>query len=281
MKEASVPTITCITENTAMRGSSFWGEHGLSFLIETADGRLLFDTGQTSAVLLHNMALLGLSPQDIDAVALSHAHNDHTGGLPAILAIRPELRLFANADLGRPRFSRKEDRYQPIGMPLTIEQLAYSADLHLSAEPQEVLPGVWTTGEIVNRSEFEGRSPSHVVPDGDGWRPDPYQDDMSMVVETAEGLVLVLGCCHAGLLNTLAQVSSHFGHEPYLVVGGTHLAAAADSQLQRVVEVLQDMPGLKRIYPSHCSGERPYVALSAAFGDRVQPCPAGSVLTLE
>lgn len=271
-------TVTCITENTATRGSAFWGEHGLSYLIESADGRVLFDTGQTSAVLLHNMALAGVSPRDVDALVLSHAHNDHTGGLPAVLAQKPGLPLYASPDIGRPRYSRHEERYQPIGMPLSAEELARFAELRLSAEPQEVLPGVWTTGEIVERPEIEGRSANHVVPDGDGWRPDPYQDDMSMVLETDEGLALVLGCCHAGLLNTLAHVVRHFGREPFLVVGGTHLATADDAQLQHILETLKAMSGLRRIMPSHCSGERPYVALAAAFGERVQPCPAGTVL---
>ena len=242
---------------------------------------MLFDTGQTSAVLLHNMALLDVSPRDVDTLALSHAHNDHTGGLPAVLAQRPGIPLYASSDIGRPRFSHKDGRYHHIGMPMTGEALAHFADLRLSAGPQEVLPGVWTTGDIIDRPEVEGRSPSHVVPDGDGWRADPYQDDMSMVVETVDGLVLVLGCCHAGLLNTLAHVTRTFGREPFTVMGGTHLASADDAQLQHIVEVLQGMSGLKHILPSHCSGERPFVALSAAFGDRVQPCPAGTELSFK
>jgi 7,8-dihydropterin-6-yl-methyl-4-(beta-D-ribofuranosyl)aminobenzene 5'-phosphate synthase len=275
-------TITCITENTATRGSALWGEHGISFLIETPDGRVLFDTGQTSAVLLHNMALLDISLRTVDALVLSHAHNDHTGGLPVVLAQRPGLPLYASPDIGRPRFSRsKENRYHPIGMPLTGEALAHFADLRLHAEPAEVLPGVWTTGEIRERPEPEGRSPNHVVPDGDGWQPDPYRDDMSMVLETAAGLVLVCGCCHAGLLNTLAQVERTFGREPVVIMGGTHLASADDAELGHIVEVLQGMSGLEHISPSHCSGERPYVALSAAFGERVQPCPAGTALAFD
>lgn len=276
-----MPTITCITENTALRGSALWGEHGLSFYIETGQGRVLFDTGQTSAVLLHNMALLGIAPSEVDAVVLSHAHNDHTGGLPAILQQQPGLPVYANADLGRPRYSVKDGRHHHIGMPLSIEALARFADLRLSADPQEVLPGLWTTGEIVDRSEPEGRSPTHVTPDGDGWQPDPYQDDLSMVLETNEGLVLILGCCHAGLLNTLAQVKDRFGKEPIVIVGGTHLASADDEQLAHIVDVLRDMSGLRRIYPSHCSGERSYVALAAAFGDSIQPCPAGTVLSFD
>lgn len=272
-------TITCVTENTATRGSAFWGEHGLSFLIENQHGRILFDTGQTSAVLLHNMALLGLSPRAADAVVLSHAHNDHTGGLPVVLAHKPGMPLYASPDIARPRFSRKDGRFLPIGMPLTGEALAQSVELRLSAEPVEVLPRVWTTGEIDRRPEVEGRSPGHVVPDGDGWRPDPYQDDMSMVLETEAGLVLVCGCCHAGLLNTLAHVVRVFGRGPVVIMGGTHLATADEDELQHIVETLQGMAGLERIYPSHCSGERPFVALSAVFGERVQPCPAGTVLS--
>ena len=274
-------TITCVTENTATRGSSFWGEHGLSFLIETDQGRVLFDTGQTSAVLLHNLALLNVTLREVDALVLSHAHNDHTGGLPVVLAQRPGLPLYASPDIGRPRFSRGKDGVRPIGMPLTGDALAHIADLRLSAEPTEVLPGVWTTGEIRERPEVEGRSPGHVVPDGDGWQPDPYRDDMSMALETDAGLVLVCGCCHAGLLNTLAHVVRTFGREPFVIMGGAHLATADDAELQHIVETLQGMSGLERIYPSHCSGERPYVALSAVFGERVQPCPAGTALAFE
>ncbi len=276
-----MPTITCITENTATRGSALWGEHGLAYSIETDQGRILFDTGQTSAVLLHNMALLGITPGDADAVVLSHAHNDHTGGLPMILQQQPGLPVYANADLGRPRYSVKNGRYHNIGMPISIEALKMFADLRLSAEPQEVLPGLWTTGEIVDRTEMEGRSPTHVVPDGDGWRPDPYKDDLSMVMETGEGLVLILGCCHAGLLNTLSHVIDTFGQEPILIVGGTHLAGATDEELAHIVDVLKGVSTLKRIMPSHCSGEGPFVALSVAFGDAVQPCPAGTVLSFE
>ena len=276
-----MPTITCVTENTALRGSPFWGEHGISFLIETAQGRILFDTGQTSAVLLHNLALLDVTLHAVDALVLSHAHNDHTGGLPLVLSQRPGLPLYASPDIGRPRYSRKGDRVLPIGMPMTFDALAHAADLRLSAEPVEVLPGVWTTGEIRSRPEVEGRSPSHVVPVGDGWQPDPYQDDLSMVLETAAGLVLVCGCCHAGLLNTLAQVVRTFGREPHIIMGGTHLATASNAELQHIVETLQGMSSLERILLNHCSGERPYVALAAAFGERVQPCPAGTVLAFD
>lgn len=271
-------TITCVTENTARTGSRFWGEHGLAFCIETDQGCVMFDTGQTGAVLLHNLALLGKTLHDIDAVVLSHAHDDHTGGLPVVLAQRLGLPLYASPDIECPRYSRKDDRYRYIGMPLSLTALAQLADLRLSADPVEVLPGVWTTGEIHTRPEPEGRSASHFVPDGEGWRPDPYQDDLSMVVETGAGLVVVLGCCHAGLLNTLAHVTRVFGRQPIAVLGGTHLSSAAGMALQYVIDVLQETYPTLRLYPNHCTGLHAYVALAGVLGDNVQPYPAGTTL---
>ncbi|HMR67936.1 MAG TPA: MBL fold metallo-hydrolase, partial [Anaerolineae bacterium] len=266
--------ITCVTENSALRGSPFWAEHGLSFWIETDQGCVLFDTGQTASILLHNLALLGKSLLQINALVLSHAHNDHTGGLPVILSRRPGLPLYAAQDLGRPRFSHKEGRYRFIGLPLTMEALTQIADLRLSAEPAEVLPGVWTTGEIPERPEPEGRSLNHFVLHDDGWQPDLYRDDLAMVLETREGLVVICGCCHAGLLNTLAHIRQKFQSRIVALLGGTHLESSQGAALQHIVSALREY-GPLRLYPNHCSGERAYVALVTAFGDRVQPCPAG------
>ncbi len=273
--------ITCVVNNTVQQGTALWGEHGLAFCIESQQSYLLFDTGQTAAVLLRNLALLGRPLAGIEAVVLSHAHHDHTGGLPTLLANRPGLPVYASPDIGRPRFSQKEGRSRFIGLPLPVEALAELADLRLGAEPTEILPGVWTTGEIPTRAEPEGRSPSHVVPQGQGWQPDPYRDDMSMVVETGEGLVVVCGCCHAGLLNTLAHVRQKFQGRVAAVLGGTHLVRTQGEALAEVVEKLADRYDSPRLYPNHCTGQRAYVALAVAFGERVQPCPAGLSLSFE
>ena len=274
-----IATITCVVENTAQPGSPLWGEHGISFWIETNDGRVLFDTGQTSAVLLHNLALLGKQLSDINALVLSHAHNDHTGGLAAVLAERAGVSLYANPDIGRPRFSHRGEHYHDIGLPMPVGALAQFADLRRHAEPAEVLPGVWTTGEIRERPELQGSSANLMVPAGLGWQPDPYQDDLSIVVETQEGLVLICGCCHAGLLNTLAHVVRKFGRQPFAVIGGTHLASAEGPALQHVVNVLKHDYEPMRLYPCHCTGQKAFVALAHAFGESVHPCPAGTILT--
>ncbi len=274
-------TITCLVDNLVKQSSRFWGEHGLSFCIEVNETCALFDTGRSEVVLSHNLGQIGKCLRNAEAVILSHAHLDHTGGLLGVLSKKPGLPLYANPDLFRPRFTLRNDVYKPIGLPLARAELSKLADLHLSAAPVEVLPGLWTTGEITDRPEPEGRSPRHFVSNGDGWQPDPYQDDLSMVLETREGLVVILGCCHAGLLNTLAHVQRIFQQTICTVIGGTHLVSADESELHHVVGVLRDTYGPLRFYLNHCTGERAFLALAHAFGEQVSLCPAGTTLIFE
>ena len=292
--------VTCVVDDAVCDHSPFWGEHGLAFLIETESGCILFDTGQSGTVLLHNLKLLGVEPAAINALAISHAHYDHTGGLPALLDrgsvgdlrptggdLRPtggDLRptgipLHAHPDLFRERFSRREGSLKSVGLPVEREALEQRLTLQLSAEPTEILPGVWTTGEITDRPEPEGRSDHHLVRGSEieGWEPDPYRDDMTLVLETGGGSVVLCGCCHAGLLNTLAHVRRTFGVDIAAVVGGTHLLHADEAHLRRVIEVLREL-GVPRLYLNHCTGQRAYVTLAQAFGEKVAPCPAGTRL---
>jgi 7,8-dihydropterin-6-yl-methyl-4-(beta-D-ribofuranosyl)aminobenzene 5'-phosphate synthase len=271
--------VTCVVDDAVCDHSPFWGEHGLAFLIETESGRVLFDTGQSGTVLLYNLKLLGIEPEAINALAISHAHYDHTGGLPALLDRVADIPLHAHPDLFRERFSRREGAPRFVGLSLKRETLEQRLTLKLSAEPTEILPGVWTTGEITDRAEPEGRSPHHLVRGLEDWEPDPYRDDMSLVLETERGTAVLCGCCHAGLLNTLAHVRRTFGPDITTVAGGTHLLQADEAHLQRVIEVLREL-GVPRLYLNHCTGQRAYVTLAQAFGEGVAPCPAGTRLDL-
>jgi 7,8-dihydropterin-6-yl-methyl-4-(beta-D-ribofuranosyl)aminobenzene 5'-phosphate synthase len=278
--------VTCVVDNAVCDHSTFWGEHGLAFLIETKSGlMLLFDTGRSGTVLLHNLELLDIEPEAINTLAISHAHYDHTGGLPALLDQVAEITLYAHPDLFRERFSRRKE-LKSVGLPLEREVLEQRLAFQLSAKPTEILPGVWTTGEITDRAEPEGRSAHHLVRSSssslrggtEGWEPDPYRDDMALVLETGQGLVVLCGCCHAGLLNTLAHVRRTFGVDITAVAGGTHLLRADEAHLKRVIEVLREL-GLPRLYLNHCTGQRAYVTLAQAFGEEVAPCPAGTSLS--
>jgi 7,8-dihydropterin-6-yl-methyl-4-(beta-D-ribofuranosyl)aminobenzene 5'-phosphate synthase len=273
--------VTCVVDNAVQRGSQLWGEHGLAFWIEIDRHCVLFDTGQTGEVLSHNLEVLGLHLQDLNALALSHAHNDHTGGLRTVLSKNLDLPVYANADLLRSRYSLRKGEYKSIGLSIPPEELAQQANLHLSDSPTEVLPSLWTTGEVREREELEGRSPNHFIRINGEWRPDPYLDDLSLVLDTQEGLVIVLGCCHSGLLNMLAHVQQTFQRPILAILGGTHLATADENYLNHVTNVIREQYDLKYFYLNHCTGERAFVSMVNAFGSRVKPCPVGTTITFD
>ena len=273
--------IICVVDNKALKGTGLKTEHGLAFWIETKNGTVLFDTGQTADVLSHNISLLNLDIKDVDALAISHAHYDHTGGLEAVLPENPDLIMYANDDVFRPKFSLRDGKYNPSGFEMSREEYTNRVEVRLSDKPMEIFPSLWTTGEITKRVEPEGRSSGHYIRDGEGWLPDPYRDDMSLVLKIPDGLVVVCGCCHAGLLNTLAHVEENFEGPIGAVMGGTHLMTADGKLMDYVTNVLDERYSDTFFYLNHCTGDDAIKSLANAFGERVQPFPAGAVVTFK
>jgi 7,8-dihydropterin-6-yl-methyl-4-(beta-D-ribofuranosyl)aminobenzene 5'-phosphate synthase len=274
--------VTCVVDDAVQRSSPYWGEHGVAFLVEAESGRLLFDTGQSDTVLLHNLDLLDVEPRSVDAVAISHAHYDHTGGLPMLMEhLDQGTPLYANPHLFRERYAEREGKLESVGVSLTRQAVAAEMFLMLDAEPQEIFPGVWTTGEITERPEIEGSSDYHRMREGDELVADAYLDDMACVLEWNGHAMLLCGCCHAGLLNTLAHAVRLVGRPIEIIAGGLHLTSASEDELRHICKVLAEEPALERIYPNHCTGEAAFVALTNTLGSAVvHPCPAGTVLEL-
>jgi len=270
--------VHCLIDNCVSRQSTYWGEHGLSMLIEHDGVRLLYDTGGSGDVLLHNLDAAGVAPERIDAVVLSHNHRDHTGGLEALLERTASMPVYAHPAALEEHFSRRTGSTLPKG--LTFDLRARASNLRLGKERAEIFPGMFISGEIQPRHHPEGRSTHHVVRAGNDWIPDPYLDDQALVLESGEGLVLVCGCCHAGLLNTLDWVENQFSQTPVIVMGGLHLASAEPSIVETLMEALAER-GAPQLYPNHCTGEEALIALTNAFPGKVHPFPAGSTLTID
>lgn len=273
--------IICVSNDSVEKDSNLHGEHGLSFWIQTENGTVLLDTGQTVGVLSHNLKVLRLSFQDIDMLVLSHAHYDHTGGLEAILLSNTKLTLFAHPDIFRPLYSLRQGEYQSIGLAYNQSSLSQRIKLNLSDAPTEIVPDLWTTGEISERPEPVGGSPHLFIRDGADWQPDPYRDDISLVLKTNQGLVVICGCCHAGILNTLFHVERKFGGPIIAVLGGLHLLYAEDQYLENVIQVLNERFPNISLYLNHCTGENAFRKLANAFGSRVKSCPAGTIVNLK
>ncbi len=270
--------VTCVIDNSVTFGSPLWGEHGLSFWIETAEGIVLWDTGASGTVLAHNLGALKLTGP-IRAMALSHAHSDHTGGLSVALERFPGAPLYAHTSLFTERFSNRSGQARPNGMKWTREELEARGPLHLAAEPQELAPGVWTTGSIAPRPYPSGGA-DYLLMRRDGQIvADDYADDLSLVLRVNGGIALLCGCCHAGLRNTLLTVRQQYTEPLVAILGGTHLNAAADDELHALAATLAD-EGAPALYINHCTGDRALAALRATFGERVRACPAGTTLDL-
>lgn len=245
--------ITTLVDNV-VRHPFCWGEHGLSFLVETDRGRALLDTGASGTVLLHNVRdALKLRLDPLDALVLSHGHYDHTGGLDSALSAVPGVRVVAHPLVFEPRYAKADDRLHEVGCRIPRAQVESRSPLTLSAGPLEVIPGVWTTGAISERPFPDSGSPRHLVRRGGELVQDLYEDDLSMVVRDRGELVVVVGCCHAGLLNTLRHVARTFSAPIRAIIGGTHLGSAKDQQLDPIVARLTDEYGAPRLFLNHCT----------------------------
>jgi 7,8-dihydropterin-6-yl-methyl-4-(beta-D-ribofuranosyl)aminobenzene 5'-phosphate synthase len=258
-------------------------EHGLSMLVEGDGWRILFDTGQTTTAV-HNARAMRLDLGSVDTIALSHGHADHTGGLQEILSEVAwegrDVEVIGHPDIWASRFAirRNQDPYQ-IGIPFPREELeGLGARFRLEKGPVEIAEGVMLTGEVPRVTPFEHLDADLKVPDGDGWRQDELLDDQSLIVRTGEGLVVILGCAHSGMINTLRHAQQLMGEERILaVVGGTHLGPASPEQFEETVMALQEL-GVQKLGVSHCTGLAAAARLFATFGPAFFFNVAGTVV---
>ena len=271
--------ITVLCENSVGPISGTLGEHGFSALIEPAGGEpLLFDTGQ-GATLLHNARRMNKDLGAVRRVALSHGHYDHSGGLlPLLQACGPKT-VHGHPGIFTPRYRVKDTgECIPIGIPhdrATLE--AAGATFDLSAEFRELAPGIFLTGEVPRVTPFE-TGDQGLFRDCAGREVDSIPDDQSLVLETGRGLVILLGCCHAGLVNTLEHVASQTGRrDVHAVIGGTHLGFCGQAQLEQTIAAVK-RSGVKKLSAGHCTGFAAAARLSRELPKGFQITPVGYTL---
>jgi 7,8-dihydropterin-6-yl-methyl-4-(beta-D-ribofuranosyl)aminobenzene 5'-phosphate synthase len=265
--------ITIVVDNRAAPG--LVAEHGFSAWIEVAGRRLLFDTGQ--GALAGNVERLGLDLATVDTLVLSHGHYDHTGGLPEVTARAPAVEIHAHPAVTGPRYAIREGVATPIAMSLASRAALehHPAGVRWTPRERSLLPGVGLTGPIPRLTDLEDPGGPFFV-DAEGQHPDPIADDLALWMHTERGLVVVVGCSHAGLVNTLRHALAQSGASRlHAVLGGFHLGEASAARLDFTVAALQDLdPDL--IVPCHCTGAVAVARLVQVLGDRVVPGAAGS-----
>jgi 7,8-dihydropterin-6-yl-methyl-4-(beta-D-ribofuranosyl)aminobenzene 5'-phosphate synthase len=277
-------TATVLCENTVYGGGI--GEHGWAVWVETPSGAFLFDTGQ-GKTLWHNAAYFRTDLSTARGICVSHHHYDHTGGLMDALRLMRrdagavEVPLYAHFDLFKESYAvpkGKKPRY--IGIPFSRAALeGAGVGLDLAHGWREVGDRVYLTGEIPRRTTFELGDGNLKHFDAQGELvPDPICDDQAMVIETRQGLVVILGCSHAGVINILNYIIEKTGRTDFhTVIGGTHLGGAKENQVEKTVQGLLDYQ-IQRIGTTHCTGPAATAQVARAFGERFVHCSVGTVI---
>lgn len=264
-----------VDDHSSMPGLS--AEHGLACFVETPTTAGLFDTGQSS-LFIENARALGVDLAKAEWVVLSHGHYDHTGGLEAFLRQYPNVPVYAHSHALRPRYARDDDgSYRGIGIRGARTE-SFPPRVLPTDEGLFVAEGLWVTGTIPRRTQEDGSAGRFYVEGmGDSLASDPFVDDQALVIESGQGIVVLLGCAHAGVENTVRHVQEHFpDHHLHAVVGGMHLHERTGAEIGPLVAFLQGI-GVKEVGPAHCTGDHATGLLKAAFGKQCVLCETGTV----
>jgi len=272
-----------LSENTSSIGKNLIAEWGLSFLLKTEDSTILFDVGRNISAC-YNAQMLGINLNTIDKIVLSHSHPDHTGGLRQILERinkKDKIEIFAHPDVWKKRFNCNNDNNcKYAGIPFSKDELeGLGAEFSLSKEPVIIAKNMLTTGEIPMKTDFEqvdsGNKKRLILYNGE-YVDDFILDDQAIIYKSEKGLVVIAGCAHRGIINTVLHAQNITGiKDVFAVIGGSHLV---DSNTERIVNTMKALEELKvkKIGLCHCTGFKALSMLYNMFPEQFITVNAGT-----
>jgi 7,8-dihydropterin-6-yl-methyl-4-(beta-D-ribofuranosyl)aminobenzene 5'-phosphate synthase len=233
----------------------FESEHGLSFLIEVDQKKILFDTG-ASDLYKRNAAKLGIDLDMVDRIVLSHGHWDHGNGLEHMKG----LPLICHPDCFVRRYRKSGDAY--LGLSLSKKELGDRFDLETFRHPIRLSDHLWFLGEIPRKNDFEAKTTKYILEDGSD---DFIMDDSGLVAITKKGLVVISGCAHSGISNMIEHARRVTGiFKVAAVIGGFHLKAV-NKQTRKTIEYLERLE-VQQVIPSHCTFDPALDLFRQTFG---------------
>jgi 7,8-dihydropterin-6-yl-methyl-4-(beta-D-ribofuranosyl)aminobenzene 5'-phosphate synthase len=244
-------TITILYDNVCY-DTMFTPSNGFSCFIAGLKKTILFDAGEKVDVLQHNMKQANIDPSRIEYLVISHAHADHFGGL---LAFDSSTRTYQAVTIGATGWKNIETAFLPVKLPYTLAR-----NERVDSLPVGLFPHVFLTGVM----------PAKVR----------YGDEQSLIIDTPQGLVLITGCAHPGIVSILKRAKEILNKDIYLVLGGFHLSSQTDEQIKTIVDSFKSM-GVCYCGPTHCTGDKAKAAFRKAYGDHYVEMGAGRTITLD
>ncbi len=262
-------TITVLVENTVRR-RGLLAEHGLAYWIDFGGRHILLDTSQ-GMVIEHNARALSIDLSSVDDLILSHGHYDHSGGLSAVLHSKPITRVFAHPECAAAKFRQTQSgTVLDIGVSEETTRAISEVDRNgcwfKTEAATKVHDGLFVTGPIPRRNDFEDTGGRFFL-DRECSREDAIIDDQSVFHDPQDGIVVLLACAHAGVINTIDYVEQQLPGRPILaVLGGMHLLHASDDRMNRTIDRLAGLD-VQQYGVGHCTGQRAISQLREAFLD--------------
>jgi 7,8-dihydropterin-6-yl-methyl-4-(beta-D-ribofuranosyl)aminobenzene 5'-phosphate synthase len=261
--------ITLLTDNTCLPG--YECEHGLSILVELAGRSILFDTGQ-SDMFLRNARRSGRDLSQVDTLVISHSHYDHSSGVPYLFSGHQELSCYFGPGFFQSKYSLVDEQYVYKGAPFTENECTEAGwKVIMVSEGEPVLPlysredGIYLVSGIPMEDPFEQIDPRFYIEDADelNIHRDSFEDELVLVIETGGGLIVILGCSHRGVVNTLSHIKRMFDKPLYRVIGGAHLESASPERIEHVAERLKEL-SIEQLVLCHCTGQAAQKRFSSA-----------------
>lgn len=263
--------LTVIVDNIAKNGIK--GEWGLSILAEHRGNRILVDTG-ASDLFADNMSKLGFDINDVDYGVLSHAHYDHANGMPAFFERNSKAQFYLRETTAEDCYFKKLIFRKYIGIPRHIienyrERITFVSGNYSLCDGAYLIPHTTNGLEKIGKREMMYRRTT------DGWRPDDFSHEQSLVLDTDKGLIIINSCSHGGAVNIINEAKKVFPDKHiYGLVGGFHLFNKSNEEVRRVGKEIKET-GIDYICTGHCTKDRAYNILKEELGDRLDQLKVG------
>lgn len=265
--------LTTLIENHKDKEEKYECEHGFSILIESTDqegsSRLLMDTGQ-SGLFYDNAVKMGISLKALDALFISHAHYDHAGGVKRMLDEVPVEKMYVGTDFFQEKYYEKKDgTLKDIGIAFSKQDVEKNGTkvCEIQENMKRVLPGVTVYQDFEPVTEYEIPNLHFFVKKEEKYQRDNFTDEIVLALDTADGIIVIAGCSHPGIINILKTIEKRSGKKIRGIIGGTHLVEADEKRLKKTIADLKEM-NIDFIAVSHCTGEENLEKIKEVFGEK-------------